>query len=105
MEDLYQELIQIIEEELQEKGKEYTLGKFTGLGWRFPEGENGVPKISLKKYEKTVNLYLFPTENGEPLLAKYEKVFKNSNIGKGCLRIKKLDEEKATTIRLLLHKS
>ncbi|WP_430611637.1 hypothetical protein [Enterococcus sp. DIV0876] len=52
-----------------------------------------------------INLYLFPTESVEPLLPKYEKVFKKSNIGKGCLRIKKLDEEKVATIRLLLHKS
>lgn len=104
METLYQELIRIIEEELHEHGEEYTLGKFTGIGWSFPERTDGAPKISLKKYEKSVNLYLYPTENGEPLLPRYEKIFKKGNIGKGCLRIKKLNNEKITTIRFLLHK-
>lgn len=104
MDILYQELIQIIEKELQEKGNEYTVGKFTGLGWYFPEGQNGVPKVSLKKYEKSVNLYFFPHENGEPLLSRYENVFKKGNMGKGCLRIKNLSTEKATIIELLLQK-
>ena len=104
MDTLYQKLIQIIEEELQEKGKTYTVGKFTGLGWLFPLKADGVPKVSLKQYEKTVNLYLFPKEAGEPLLPKYEDVFKKSNMGKSCLRLKKLDAKKIAAISSLLQK-
>lgn len=104
MDSLYHELTQIIEEELQEKGQVYTIGKFTGLGWLFPAEVAGVPKVSLKQYEKTVNLYFFPKENGEPLFPKYETVFKKSNMGKSCLRLKNLNAEKIAAIRALLKK-
>lgn len=104
MESLSEKLNEIITAELNETGKMYTIGKFTGIGWRFNDKVTGEPKVSLKQYDKTVNLYFFPQEDGQPLLPLYEGVFKKSNMGKSCVRLKNLDDKKIAAIRQLLQK-
>ncbi|OJG15725.1 hypothetical protein RU96_GL002030 [Enterococcus canintestini] len=51
-----------------------------------------------------MNLYFFPQEDGQPLLPQYESVFKKSNMGKSCVRLKSLDDKKIAAIRQLLQK-
>ena len=102
MNEIYNTIACLIEDELGDNGKAYTMGKFTGRGWLFPEGEHTVPAISLKQYEKTVNLYILPTDSGASVLERYQPIFKKSNIGKGCLRVRRLDEAKIEAIRELV---
>ena len=104
MDELYHRIVKIIEEELQQPAKSYSSGKFTGEGWLFPDGE-GSPLISVKQYEKTVNLYLFLFEDGQSVISQYESVFKKSNIGKSCIRLKTLTPEKEAAIRELIQKA
>lgn len=101
MDELYKEIIKIIEDELKVAGKEYTVGKFTGLGWLFPN-EMPMPAISVKQYAKTVNLYLMPIVNGAFILDEYEAIFKKSNMGKGCIRLRSLISDKAKAVRKLI---
>jgi ferredoxin-fold anticodon binding domain-containing protein len=103
MDELYQQLVTIIEAELQATGKEYTVGKFTGLGWLFPkEVDVPIPAISVKQYAKTVNLYLIPIVNGTSILDEYEATFKKSNMGKGCIRLRNLTADKEKAVRELI---
>lgn len=108
MDELYHRIVKIIEEELQQPAKSYSSGKFTGVGWLFPanvkDGE-GSPLISVKQYEKTVNLYLFLFENDQSIISQYESVFKKSNIGKSCIRLKALTPEKEAALRELVQKA
>ena len=107
MHELYEQLKTIIETETDLSGTVYTSGKFTGIGW-FPFNyktttyEQELYLISLKEYEKTVNLYVMHWVDGENIVGQYVDVFGKSAVGKGCIRIKKLSPEREHVVRLLV---
>lgn len=47
------------------------------------------PLISMAPQKNSLNLYVMVYENGKPIIEQYKEVFGKSNIGKGCIRIKK----------------
>jgi len=97
LEALYIEIEGLIEERLGEKGKPFTVGKFSGLGWldfhyRCSTYEGLYPRISLKRQANAVHVYVMHVAYG--LLKDYVDIFGKTGIGKGCIRIKKLTPER-----------
>jgi len=95
---LYDEIRHIIESKIGEAGEKFSYGKFDGLGWlnfhyTCSTYDGLFPRISLKQQKNAVHIYVMMWKDGRPLLENYVNVFGKSAIGKGCLRIKKLNEE------------
>lgn len=61
-------------------------------------------KSCFKTIRQDGEFVFFPQEDGQPLLPQYEGVFKKSNMGKSCVRLKNLDDKKIAAIRQLLQK-
>ncbi|TLG72504.1 hypothetical protein [Culicoidibacter larvae] len=106
MPEIYEQINQLISNITGVHGKEYTIGKFTGLGWLnfhyvCSTYDGPYPRISLKQYEKTVNVYYALWEDGQGVVEGYKDVFGKSNVGKNCIRIRKLDEQKIAALEEL----
>lgn len=72
---------------------------FVGVGYNFLPYKNtcydGVwPQISMTVQKNNVSVYIMYFPNGKPIVEEYINVFGKSNVGKSCIRIKKLDVEK-----------
>lgn len=103
----YTQIKQLIEQETNQTGKSFTVGKFTGIGWLFvqhsPE-EPASPLIAVKQYAKTVNIYVPIDENEPPLVEQYAQIFGKSNLGKTCIRISSLTPTRLDTLKALVQK-
>lgn len=62
---------------------EYKNSTFDGKHW---------PAIAIAPQKNFVGLYIFAIKDGKYLLEEYADNFKKRELGKSCLRIKKLDE-------------
>ncbi len=68
------------------------------IGYYFFEYKNSTydgkhwPAISIAPQKNFVALYIFTLKDGKYFLEDYVDNFKKSQLGKSCLRIKKLDE-------------
>ncbi len=62
------------------------------------------PMVALAPQKNNISLYIMVFENGKPIIEDYKDVFGKSNIGKSCIRLKNLNEEKITAIKQLLDK-
>ncbi|ASZ06642.1 hypothetical protein [Enterococcus thailandicus] len=103
----YTQIKQLIEQETNQAGKSFTVGKFTGIGWLFiqhsPE-EPASPLIAVKQYAKTVNIYVPIDENEPPLVEQYAQIFDKSNLGKTCIRISSLTPTRLDALKALVQK-
>lgn len=105
MDNLYNELIELLDKLTNQKGKNFTMGKFEGIGWidnlYSSNTHNGIyPMISLRKYDKTVNMYVMNWNESNVInINNYIEVFGSSSIGKSCIRIKKLSESRIAAIK------
>ncbi|GMC01237.1 MULTISPECIES: hypothetical protein [Enterococcus] len=103
----YTQIKQLIEQETNQAGKSFTVGKFTGIGWLFiqhsPE-EPASPLIAVKQYAKTVNIYVPIDENEPPLVEQYAQIFGKSNLGKTCIRISSLTPTRLDALKALVQK-
>lgn len=52
------------------------------------------PLISFTAQKNNISLYLMLYIDGKPFIERYSEIFGKSNVGKGCIRIKKLNEER-----------
>lgn len=107
LQSLYYEIKSLIDEETGELGQEYEYGKFKGLGWLVynysnTSYEGPLPRISLKLQKSAVHVYVMLWINGKPVLENYVHVFGKSAVGKGCLRIKKLDAERKRALKEII---
>ena len=99
---MFDEICNLISSEVDEVPKEYSVGKFHGLGWLFIGNiEDSSPLIAIKEYEKTVNVYFFLFEDGRSVIEDYQEVFKKSNLGKSCICLRSLTDEKRLALRKL----
>ena len=101
--NLQDEIARIIERESGETGHDFTNGAFEGLGWlnfhyRCSTYDGPYPRIALKLQKNAVHLYLMVWVDGEPPLKRYAELFGKSAVGRCCLRIKFLDDERRKAI-------
>lgn len=104
---MFSEINEMIESVIGETGREYTIGKFTGIGWLdfhyvCSTYDGMYPRISLKKQSSGVHLYVMSPDYG--LLAEYEDVFGKSGLGKGCIRVKTLTADRMAGLRDIVEK-
>lgn len=97
MDQLYDSLVALITMEAGESGKNYSDGKFTGVGWLFQE--SGRPLLSIKRYEKSVNVYVATYFSDGLDLKDYAEIFGTSKVGKTCIRFSSLNQEKENTLK------
>lgn len=104
---LYHEIKALIDEQVGEVGREYTIGKFTGDGWLnfhyvCSTYDGQYPRISLKQQKQSVNFYLMLWIDGKPVLENYQSVFGKTALGKGCLRLKKIDDKGKVALKEII---
>lgn len=100
MEQLEDSLAALITGFAEESGQNYSDGKFTGVGWLFQE--SGRPLLSMKRYEKSVNVYAATYINENLDLKNYAKIFGTSKIGKTCIRFSGLNQAKETALKEII---
>jgi len=110
MENLYNEVYDLIKNETNDNGTDFTSGKFNGLGWYFyhykcSTHDGPYPRIALKQQKNGVHVYTALWENNRSILQEYEDVFGKSNLGQGCIRLKKLTPERQKALREILGKA
>ena len=94
---LYGKILMLIETEVGVQGTPFTAGKFEGVGWLdfhyvCSTYDGKYPRIALKKQANGVHVYIMSSEYG--ILAEYVDIFGKTAIGKGCVRVKLLTEER-----------
>lgn len=57
------------------------------------------PFVSFAPQKNNVSLYLMLFIEGKPYIEKYTSIFGKSNVGKGCIRIKKLNSERINALK------
>lgn len=97
MEHIEQRLVHIISEIVGSPAQEYHLGKFEGLAWYLRNAET--PVVSLKKYDKTVNVYAMTWSQNHELAKAVETTFGKTAIGKSCIRIRKLTPDREQVLK------
>jgi len=107
LQSLYYEIKNLIDEGVGEPGHEYEYGKFKGLGWldfdyANTNYEGPFPRISLKLQKNAVHVYVMMWIDGKPILENYVNIFGKSAVGKGCLRIKKLNDERKRALEEII---
>lgn len=63
------------------------------------------PLISIAPQKNNISIYVMVTINGEYLVPLYGDAFGKSNVGKSCIRIKKMNEEKYDALEGLLQRA
>ena len=105
--ELYDKILNKIELKYGEAGKNFTCGKFEGLGWDFyhykcSTYDGPYPRVALKQQKNGTHVYTMLWEDGKSVLEDYIDVFGKSAVGKGCLRIKKLTPEREAALDAIL---
>ncbi|MCL1987897.1 MAG: hypothetical protein FWG64_08005 [Firmicutes bacterium] len=102
LDSLYNGILELFTSELgneHRNGTEYTIGKFTGIGFLFPKEDcEKPPLISLKRQKNAVHIYAINLE-------KYAPIFGKSAVGKGCIRVKSLNNERLQAIKEIISKN
>lgn len=62
------------------------------------------PVIALAAQKNYISLYVMAVENGRYLAEEYEKDLGKVNVGKSCIRFKKLDDLNLETVKKLISK-
>jgi hypothetical protein len=109
LQDIYNEINDIITNATNETGKPFSYGKFEGIGWLEFTYTNSTysgpfPKISLKLQKNAVHIYIMHWLDGKPIIENYVDAFGKSATGVGCIRIKKLTEERKTALEDIVNK-
>ena len=104
---VFLEIKELVDSVTGEDGHDFVCGKFEGLGWldfhyKCTSYDGQYPRIALKRKKDAVHFYVMLWIDGEPALKKYESLFGKSNVGKGCLRIKKMDDARENAVRELV---
>ncbi len=80
------------------------------IGWYLKEYKNSTyyqadlwPAIAIAPQRNHVALYIYITTNNAWFLEQYHDNFKKSEIGKSCLRIKKIDETNVELITEIIN--
>ena len=105
---LYNEIKSLIDREVGGLGVDFTAGKFTGIGWLFfhykcTSYDGLYPRISLKQYPDSVHIYFHLFKDGQSELDSFVDIFGKSAVGKGCVRLKKWNEERKDALNELIH--
>ena len=100
---LYHEILSLIERTVGEPARPFTCGKFDGVGWLdfhyvCSTYDGAYPRLALKQQKNAVHVYLMLWIDGIPVLERYMSLFGKSAVGKGCLRLKKLDPAKEAAL-------
>ncbi len=96
--ELMVELKEIIEANTSDKAVFVDTNSINMIGYSFIHYKNSTfrddlwPIISIAPQKNYVGLYIFIFRDGKYFLEDYGDNFKKSEVGKSCLRIKKLDE-------------
>ena len=103
LQSLHEEIAGILEREIGSAGRPFACGKFEGLDWldfhyKCSTYDGPYPKIALKTQKSAVHLYVMLWLDGKPVLERYVGIFSKSAVGKGCLRINRLDDERREVV-------
>ncbi len=96
--ELVQEIKNLVESHSNSKPVFVSTASINMVGYYFFEYKNSTfdgklwPAISIAPQKNFVGLYIFTIKDGKYFLEEYADNFKKSELGKSCLRIKKLDE-------------
>ncbi len=109
--NLFKELYQILKEEIAQEGTLFkTDSNMTMIGFKYIKYQNtnynGMwPLIAIAPQKNNISIYVLALENDEYIVQKYGKEFGKSNIGKSCIRIKKLDEKRIESLKVIIQKA
>ncbi len=97
----------IKETDLYKDRKLHSSDSITVLGYGFRPYKNtcydGVwPLLSLSPQKNNLGFYVMIYEGGKSILEKYKDVFGKSNVGVGCIRIKKLNDERIKALKEII---
>ena len=103
LQNLYNEIEQLINSEAGESGRPFVYGKFEGVGWlnfhySCTAYEGPYPRIALKQQKNAIHFYVMLWVEGKSILENYIHIFGKTSIGKGCIRIKKLSDERKNAL-------
>jgi len=103
LQPLYDEIKNTIENEVGEPGYNFAYRSFEGQGWLnfhyvCSTYEGQYPRIVLKQQKEAVHFYVMLWVDGKPILENYTSIFGKSSVGKSCIRIKKLNDERRNAI-------
>ncbi len=100
---LFQELYHYLNQKLAAKGQLFTSNKMSMIGYHFVDYKTSTydgkwPLIALAPQKKTINLYIMVFKDNQGIAELYKDVFGKSNVGKSCIRIRKMNEQKYQAI-------
>ncbi len=105
---LIKQITKIIEEEIKEKGTLFkTNSNMYLIGYKYMDYKNSNydgkwPMISVAPQKNNISVYIFAFYNGKYIAEMYAHSFGKSNVGRSCIRIKKLDEEREKKLREII---
>jgi hypothetical protein len=109
MSELYNEIEKLIENIVGKTGELYELGAFSGIGWSHAstpmnrESSNHI--VVIKKQKNAVHVYYAFWKFDEDEKNRIVSVFGKSAVGKNCIRIKKMTEERREVLAFNINKS
>lgn len=104
--ELFLELYTLITQNLKDEGSIFkTNSGKTMIGFKYIDYQDGVwPVVSIASQKNNISVYLFAFEDNDYIVDKYGQPFGKSNIGKSCIRIKKLNKERKECLEVMLSK-
>ncbi len=86
----------------------HTSDSITLLGYGFTPYKNSCydglwPTISMAPQKSSLNFYAMLYEEGKPVVEQYKEIFGTSNVGVGCIRIRKLTPQRKAALEKIIH--
>ncbi len=105
--ELFIQLLDIIESRLKIKGSLFTYNQMTMIGFDYVNYKNTCydgqfPVVSIAPQKNNISIYIMKVVDDQYIVEKYATPFGKSNYGKSCIRIKKLNEDRITTLNKML---
>lgn len=104
-EALMMEIVAIIDQAMADEGQVFTSpSKMSMVGYQLIDYHNTCydgkwPVIAIAPQKSSVNVYVFAMKDGHYLLEDYISIFGKSNLGKSCIRIRKLNPERINALK------
>ncbi len=110
--ELFQQLYEFINKVTNTKGKLFKTpsSNMSVIGYyiqpyKTTTYESKYPMISIAPQKNNISVYVMVVVDGEYLATKYSDVFGKSNVGKSCIRIKKMNKQRYEALEKLIHEA
>ncbi len=105
---LFKEIVEYIDREYGSPGIIFkSTSKMSMLAYQLVDYKNtsydGMwPQIAIAPQQKSINIYVFALKGDHYLLEEYQEIFGISNIGKSCLRIRKMNKRRYKALKEII---